>query len=235
MGGRRLGLAPDVFVEGRDRERDRDARAARSLGEHVDVADDHRAARDDAERGARLGEGLDARAGEAVAALCRLVRVGGGADRDALARPGGAGELASEDIGNIDLDADRRAVAVVRGPVGAPLEGADVTEGAAVDAAHVRVERPVEHHSPDAVQCAAARLFAVLGSHAAHYTNICSLCASRHSFGADGSPLPRYAHRGWRVEPHPLPGWGCGRRFLGYTQVDRRWTTTTIRLVPSPR
>ena len=39
-----------------------------------------------------------------------------------------------------------RPVAVVRRPVGALLEGPHVTERAAVDAAHVRVQRPVEAH-----------------------------------------------------------------------------------------
>ena len=53
--GRRLGLAPDLVVERRDRERHRDVGAAGGLDEDVDVADDHRAARDDAERVAGLG------------------------------------------------------------------------------------------------------------------------------------------------------------------------------------
>src|SRR5206468_1413349 len=166
MRGGRLGSAPDVFVQSRDRERHGDACTARGLDQHVDVADDHWAARDDAERVARLGEGFDAGAGQAVVALGRLVRVGGGADRDALSGPRGAGKLAAEDLGDVDLDADRRAVAVVRGPVGAELEGPDVTEGAAMDA------------------------------------------AQGGGVGADS--------------------WATLRR-------DRRWTTTTIRLVPRPR
>src|SRR5262249_48900594 len=144
-------------------------------------------------------------------------RVGGGADRDALALPGRAGELAAEDVGDVDLDADRGAVAVVGGPVGAALEGADVAERAAVDAAHVRVQRPVEHHPLDAVQRAATRLFAVLGSHGAIIRTCVRHCGSWRRSGADASPPGGYAHSGWREDPHPHPGRGCGRRLLGYT------------------
>ena len=51
------------------------------------------------------------------------------------------------------------------GPVGAPLERSDVTERAAVDAAHVRVERPPERHALHSIQRGAAGLFAILDSH----------------------------------------------------------------------
>ena len=41
---------------------------------------------------------------------------------------------------------------------------------------------------------------------------------NRHELGADPSPIPRYAHRGWRVDFSP-PGWGAsvdvGRRQFG--------------------
>ena len=49
-GGARLGPPPDLLVERRHRERDRDVGAARGLGQHVDVAHDQRAARDQPER-----------------------------------------------------------------------------------------------------------------------------------------------------------------------------------------
>ena len=216
--GRRLRLAPDVVVERRDREGDRDVRAAGGLDEDVDVADDHRAARDDAERVAGLGERLEAGAGQAVAALGGLVGVGRGADRDDLALPRGARELAAEDLGDVDLDADRRAVAVVGRPVGALLEGADVTERAAVDAAHVGVERPVEAHALDAVQGAAARLFAVLGG---HVTIIRTYVRTDRRNGAllaqtrANSTDTLKAGGGWTLIP--TQGGGVGR-FLTYTQ-----------------
>jgi hypothetical protein len=50
-------------------------------------------------------------------------------------------------------------------PVGAALERPDVTEGATVDAAHVRVERPGEGHALDPVEGDLARLLAVLDPH----------------------------------------------------------------------
>ena len=161
----RLGAAPDLVVERRDGEGDRDVGAAGRLGEHVDVAHDQRPPRDDRERARCLREGLDAGAREAVAALRRLVRIGRCSDRDRLALPGRARELPPEHVRDVRLDADACAVAVVPRPVGSRLEGADVTERAAVCAAHVRVERPGERHPADAVEGAAAGLLPVLGSH----------------------------------------------------------------------
>ncbi len=86
VGGGRLGPAPDLLVERRDRERHRHRRVPRRLDEHVDVADDHRPARDDRERVRRLGQHLETCSGQLVAALGGLVRVGRGTDRDRLAR-----------------------------------------------------------------------------------------------------------------------------------------------------
>ena len=143
----------------------RDLGPPRRLLQDVDVAHDQRPARDQAERRPRPSEHLDARAREPVAALGRLVRVGRGADRDLLAAPRRARELALEHLGDVHLDADRAAVAVVGRPVGPQLERADVTERAAVDAAGVRVQRPGERHPLDAVQGAPALLLAVLGPH----------------------------------------------------------------------
>ena len=64
---------------------------ARGLGEQLGVADDQRAARDDVERVRCVAQRLDAGARQPVAPLGRLVRVGGGADRDRLAAPARAG------------------------------------------------------------------------------------------------------------------------------------------------
>src|SRR4029079_7611762 len=91
-----------------------------------------------------------------------LVGVGRGADRDGLASPRRPRELLAQDLRHVHLDADRAAVAVVEGPVGAQLERADVTERAAVRAAHVGVQRPGEPHALHAVERAPARLLAVL-------------------------------------------------------------------------
>ena len=135
----------------------------RRLLEHVDIPPDERAAGDDRGGGAGTRELDDARPGEPVATLGGLVRVGGGADRHLLPRPRAPRELGAENVGDVRLDADRAAVAVVGGPVGPLLESADVTERAAVDAAGVGVQRPGERHPLDAVERGAAGLLAVLG------------------------------------------------------------------------
>jgi hypothetical protein len=142
------------------------------LGEHVDVAHDERPARDDRERTFRVRERLDARARQAIAALRRLVRIGRRADRDGLALPRPPGELAPENLSDVRLDPDAGAVTIVPRPVGARLERTDVTERAAVRAAHVRVEREGERHAADAVERVTARLLAVLGSHRWRIANV---------------------------------------------------------------
>ena len=76
-------------------KRDADVGAPCRLAEHVDVADDQRPAGDDHERRAGAAERLDAGPRQAVAPLRRLIRVGGGADRDRLARPRAVGRAPS--------------------------------------------------------------------------------------------------------------------------------------------
>ena len=164
--GARLGRAPDVVVERRHRERHRDVGAARGLGEQLGVADDQRAARDDRERLARrraAPRGTRASAGSGP----RPAGTGRSPRRSRSARPSSsaARARARSTSATFDLDADRRAVAVVGRPVGPLLERPDVTERAAVHAAHVRVQRPVERHALDAVQRDLARLLAVLDPH----------------------------------------------------------------------
>src|SRR5207302_10665048 len=123
-----------------------------------------------------LAERLDAGACQPVAALRRLVRVGRCADRDGLPLPGRPRELTAQHLGDVRLDPDARAVALVRRPVGPRLERADVAERAPVGTAHVRVERPGERHAADSVEGAAARFLAVLGAHRGRIANVCSPC-----------------------------------------------------------
>ena len=139
--------------------------ASRRLGEDVDVADDHRAAGDDAERVPGLGERLEAAASQAEASLRRLVGIRGRPDDDRLVGPALPGELAAEHLDDVDLDPDRLAVAVVRRAVGALLERPDVAERASVGAAHVRVERPLEWHARHAVDGSPAGLLSIRGGH----------------------------------------------------------------------
>ena len=96
--------------------------------------------------------------------LRRAGRVGRGADRDRLALPGPPREFAAQHLDDVRLDADRGAVAVVGGPVGG-ARSADVAEGAAVGAAHVRVQRPLERHALNPVERRPAGLLAVFDRH----------------------------------------------------------------------
>ena len=164
-GDARLEAGGQPVVHRRDADADRDGRSPRGFGEHVDVADDQRPARDDREGRAGLGERLDAAAGQPVAALGRLVRIGGRADRHGLASPGAPAELRAEDLDDVDLDPKARPVAIVGRAVGASLETAHVTEGTAMRAAHVRVQAPPEAHAGHPVERRAARLLAIGGTH----------------------------------------------------------------------
>src|SRR4051794_25998042 len=49
---------------------------------------------------------LERAAGDAVLALARLIRIGGGADRNPLAGPGGFRQLLAQHLGQIGLDED---------------------------------------------------------------------------------------------------------------------------------
>ncbi len=161
----RLRRPPDALVERRHRDVDRHLGAHGGLLQHVDVAPHERPAGDQRHRRAGAGELDDAGAREPVAPLRRLVRVGGGAERHLLALPRAACELPAQHLRHVHLHPDRAAVAVVRGPVGARLERADVTEGAPMHAPGVRVQRPGERHPPDPVQGAAAGLLEIGRAH----------------------------------------------------------------------
>ena len=138
---------------------------ARCGGEDVDITHDERPARDDRERRARRDELGDACAGEPELSLGGLVGVGRGAERDLLSLPRPARELTAQHLRDVRLHADRAAVAVVGGTIGALLEVPDVAERAPVHAAHVRVERPPERHPADLRQRRLARLDPVLDPH----------------------------------------------------------------------
>ena len=68
---------------------------------------------------------------------------------------------------------------------------ADVTEGAAVDTAHVRVERPVERHALDAVERQLAGLLAVLDPHARSIEH--TFASARCDTAADAGAADRNA------------------------------------------
>src|SRR5262249_26990707 len=111
----------------------------------------------------------DAGACEPVAALGRLVRIRRGSDRHRVVPPGWPRELGTQDFGHVHLDPDRAPVLLTRGAVRAQLVRPDVAERAAVRAAHVGVQRPVEGHPADPIERRSAGLLAVLDAHDPKY------------------------------------------------------------------
>src|SRR5207249_5038359 len=131
---RRPGLRPqpDRRIERGYRERDVNLGAPRSLLQHVDVADDHRTTRDDAERVARRRQDLDALPRQPVVAFSGLIGIGGGTDRDALTAPRATRQLLAQDVGHVRLHAHGLPIFFARRTVGPPLVPADVAVRAAV-------------------------------------------------------------------------------------------------------
>src|SRR5947209_19364715 len=80
--------------------------------------------------------------------------------------------LAAQTPVDVDLDSDRAAVTIVRAPVRAQLEGADVAEGASVLAAGIRVARPAKAHALDRVESRRALNLEVLDGGAAGLTRL---------------------------------------------------------------
>ena len=89
----------------------------------------------------------------AVASLDRLIRVGGGAERHLLVRPGGPGQLPPQHLHEVRLHEDHRGEVVALAEFELMLVAAGETVVAAVRAAAVGVEGPPERHALDAVQC----------------------------------------------------------------------------------
>src|SRR5260370_10965569 len=87
VGGARLGPPPDVVVDRRDADADVEVRTASKVGKNVDVADDHGAACDHRSRVREIPQRLQTLAGQLVAPLSRLIRIGGGADDDRFSPP----------------------------------------------------------------------------------------------------------------------------------------------------
>ena len=162
--------------------------------EHVEVAHDHRPARDDPER-IRRRRGTP-RGTRASACTC-LRRAGTGRSRrrrvtcSPLPRRRARAPRASTSATFVFTRIER-PVAVVRRSVRPLLEGADVTEGAAVHAAHVRVQRPLEAHALHRVEGALAGLFAILDPHglSREYRTDVRTARRRYS-AADAAPADR--------------------------------------------
>ena len=96
-----------------------------------------------------------------VVALDRLVAVGRGADDDVVARPRRLVQLGAEHFDEVRLHEDDRRELVVRAELELRVVAARVAVVAAVRAAAIRIQRPLERHPLDAVQRGAAADFLV--------------------------------------------------------------------------
>ena len=114
--------------------------------------------------------------------------------------PRRARELTPKHVGDVRLHADRPPVPIVRRAVGTLLEVTDVTERAAVHAAHVRVDRPPERHAAHLGQRRLARLDSVLGTaHLSRWTYVGGRASSRPE-----GRRPAGASLLWSVVGRPL-------------------------------
>ena len=142
--GPRFHRPGELPVERRHRQRDLAEVPLRHPRQDVDVAQDQRRLGDDADRMAGRLQHLEDLAHDPVALLDRLVGIGIGADRHGLRLIAGLGELALEQLRRVrlgeqprlEIDAGRQAHI----GMGRPREAV----GAAVLAAAIGVDRPVE-------------------------------------------------------------------------------------------
>ena len=98
---------------------------------------------------------------ELVVAFDRLIRIGGGSERDEITRPGRLVELAAQYLGEIHLHEDQRRELVARAELELRLIAAREAVMAAVRAAAIRVQRPVEGHPLHGIQRRSAGDFLV--------------------------------------------------------------------------
>jgi hypothetical protein len=116
------------------------------------IADDHRPLGDETDRRTRACQRFDGAARQAVVPFDRLVRIGGGAERHLLARPRRLVQLALQDLDEVRFDEDHRRELVVGIHFELDVIAAGEAVVAAVGAAAIGIERPLERHAFDAVQ-----------------------------------------------------------------------------------
>ena len=95
---------------------------------------------------------LERAARQLVVAFDRLVAVGRGADGDVVALPGRLLQLAAQHLDEVRLDEDDRRELVVRAQLELRVVAARVAVVAAVRAAAVRIEGPLEGHALDRIE-----------------------------------------------------------------------------------
>lgn len=170
--GRRRGArfegAPCFLVHGGDAEVDAALRGGGQRLQHIDIAHDHRAFGNDADRCARGGKRFDRTAREAVVSFDGLVGIGGGAERDLLPGPGRLRQFPPQHGDEVGLHEDDGGEIVTRAKLELRLVAAREAVVAAVRAAAVRIQRPAERHALHLVQGRARGFGACLGNYVFH-------------------------------------------------------------------
>src|SRR6185312_1864457 len=140
----RLHLARQLGVERRHRQRDLRQLALGHAGEDVDVAQHQRRFGDDADRMAGTLQHFEDAAHHLIFALDRLVRVGVGADGDDLRLVGGRGQFLLQQFRRLRLHEQLRLEIEARRQAEIGVRRPRETVDAAVLAAAIGIDRPVE-------------------------------------------------------------------------------------------
>ena len=144
--GARFHGALQFRVQCGDRNKDHGCLMPRKLREQVRVPGHREVFGDHRRRVAKLGEHLQAPAGQAKAALGGLVAVGNAAQRDGGRRPARRHQLAAKQFGRVLLDQDTRFKVQPGGKPEVLVRRARITVGAPVLAPAVRVDAVREAH-----------------------------------------------------------------------------------------
>ena len=162
--GARLQHPAQRGVDGGQRYAHRGEPLPRQLRQQVDIARHQVVLGDHLHRVARLAQHLQAAAGEAQAALDRLVGIGHPAQPKRLRPPAGPCQLLAQQLGSVLLDQDPGLEVQPRGHAQVLVRGPREAVGAAVLAAPVGVDGGVEVHvgavvvSDDAARAVAQQL-----------------------------------------------------------------------------
>ena len=143
-GGARLQNPPQRRIQRRDADEDQQLAALRHLGQQVQVAQDAARLGHDRQRLPRLVQHLQHATGEAQLALDRLVGVGGRAEVDRLRAPAGSAQRDAQALGGIDLGDQTRFEIQPGRQVQVTVSRPCITVDAAMLAAAVGIDRPLE-------------------------------------------------------------------------------------------
>jgi len=161
-----LQLQPQVSIEGGDAEHHRAPGPRREPGQQVDIAYDQSTLGHQADRTAMIGKRLQTGPSQPIAPFDRLIGIGCRPNRHFLPSPSRPTQLLPQDPGDVGLDEDHPAKVLTCVEVFERMVSAGVTVMAAVNAALIWIQTPLERHPAHAVDCASSgHFFVVCGRH----------------------------------------------------------------------